>query len=137
MTVDELRKAISDSVHRAICQSTKSDGFRHCMLYAVAGCEVASRVFRKRYVLQAGSFYVIADPPRGALFSSDLWSGKTPGFETVDFHCWFAYSKSRHVGPVPAAELVDLTARHYKTLVNCGGCVEHPNPKSGTMDATG
>jgi hypothetical protein len=100
----ELKRLIAEAVHRAVCDVTEGDGCGQCMLYAAAGWVLAARVFGRRYMPQAGKLYIVADPPHGKI------AFEQTSLESGEFHCWFAYSRTGQTGP--AAELVDLSARH-------------------------
>ena len=104
-----VKNNIAEAVHRAVCEFTNSDGCGRCFHYALAGWALACVLFEREYTLQAGSLYIIADPPDGAV----AFEPGQYGFERGEYHCWFsAPGKNGKM-----AEFVDLSSRHYKRLV--------------------
>src|SRR5579871_1033754 len=83
----QRRFAIADTVHRAVCQYTHSDGVGRCALYSLCGFVLTTLVLGQRYVPQAGALYLHADPKKGP----DGWIAFEPqhaGMERGEYHCW-------------------------------------------------
>jgi len=116
----QTQRRISEAVHRAVCEFTGTDGFGHCLCYAVCGSVVASTMLEKLYLPQAGTVCIFADPPNAvAMQATDN------GLERGEFHCWFGLPESRNHGRGKRlAEFVDLTSRHYKRYVSEVVCIE-------------
>jgi hypothetical protein len=106
--IDTIRQRIASATHRAVCDFTNSDGCGRCFQYALAGWALATKVFQRPYMLQAGSLYIVVDPPNGVLA---LEPGQH-GFNRGEFHCWFVAQENGML-----TEFVDLSSRHYKQLV--------------------
>jgi len=106
------RRRIAQAVHLAVCKFTDSDGCGHCFHYALAGWVLAGTICKRPYVLQAGSLYIVADPPHGVVACEP----EEHGFQRGEFHCWFAAAGQD--GKI--AEFVDLSSRHYRRLVERG-----------------
>jgi hypothetical protein len=100
-----IRRAIAESVHRAVSAFTGGDGFGHCYLYALAGCALARDVLRRDYRLQAGSLRLLAQPPSGWL----VLDASGARLEDGRFHSWFGRLGSGD----QVAEVVDLSSQHY------------------------
>jgi hypothetical protein len=107
-----IKRNIAIAVHRAVCEFTNSDGCGRCHHYALAGWVLACSVLKREYILQAGSLYILADPPNGAVAFEP---GKY-GFQRGEFHCWFVAPGNDG----KMAEFVDLSSRHYRRLVERG-----------------
>jgi len=115
--IQSIKKNIAEAVHRAVCEFTDSDGCGRCFHYALAGWVLACSLLKRNYVLQAGSLYIVADPPYGAVA---IEPGQY-GFQRGEFHCWFAAPGNDG----KMAEFVDLSSRHYRRLVERGiQCLE-------------
>ncbi len=106
------KKNSAEAVHRAVCEFTDSDGCGRCFHYALAGWVLARSLLKREYMLQAGSLYIVADPPNGAVA---IEPGQF-GFQRGEFHCWFAAPGNDG----KMAEFVDLSSRHYRRLVERG-----------------
>ncbi len=104
-----IKKNIAEAVHRAVCEFTNSDGCGRCFHYALAGWALAMSLLKKKYTLQAGSLYILADPPDGIV----AMEPEKHGFQRGEFHCWFAAPGNDG----KLAEFVDLSSRHYKRFV--------------------
>lgn len=105
----EIKMNIAEAVHRAVCQQTQSDGCGRCLDYAIAGMALASKLLGRKYVVQAGTLYLVADPPDGVV----AMEPGEDGFERGEFHCWFGAP----AGNGKMAEFIDLSSRHYRALV--------------------
>ena len=103
-----LRTAIAEAVHNAITAYTLNDGAGHCLLYAYVGALVTNRVTGQRYLPFAGSLRLIVARD-GAGWLLDARQG---GLRRQEFHAWFG--REHADGRI---ELVDLAARHYKSLL--------------------
>lgn len=108
----QLRHRIADAVHHAVCEFTDSDGYGRCLLYAVAGAHLASRVFGTLYMPAAGSLGILADPPDGWV----VYDVQDAGIEGGTFHAWF--NRLEHQSHGRALEVVDLSSRHFKAYAN-------------------
>ncbi len=114
MNQEFLKKHISGAVHQAVCEYTQSDGLGRCVLYALGAWLLANRLFEKDYILQAGSLYILADPPNGAVAFDVQHNGMSRG----EFHCWvIGVDKKASRDDLSAHELIDLTSRHYRRMV--------------------
>jgi hypothetical protein len=115
-----MREAVAEAVHRTVCAETDSDGFGHCILYAIVGAFVARSVFGGEYWPQAGSMRLQRDPA-----DPDLWFTFGAGGDWVygdEFHAWFARAPKGAASYAPAsyapvAELADLSSRHFPRRV--------------------
>ncbi len=104
-----IKRNIAEATHRAVCEFTNSDGCGRCFHYALAGWALAASLLKKEYTLQAGSLYIVADPPDGII----AMEPEKHGFQRGEFHCWFAAPGNDG----KMAEFVDLSSRHYKGFV--------------------
>jgi hypothetical protein len=116
-----LRTAIAEAVHNTITAYTHDDGASHCLLYAYVGALVTSRVTGQRYLPMAGSLRLTVARD-GAGWLLDARQG---GLRRQEFHAWFGREHADgHV------ELVDLAARHYKTLLERSRALDgQPRPR--------
>jgi hypothetical protein len=106
----KLRAAVAEATHRAVCELSNSDGLGHCMLYAALGATVATVVLGKKYYPQAGCLYLYSDPDDPDLaFTMD----PSLGLMDAELHCWIACAGEGTL----AAEIADLSARHYRRMV--------------------
>ncbi len=99
-----VRGRIAETVHRAVCEFSGTDGCGHCMLYAIAGAGLLGRVFGTTFHPQAGSLSVLADPP------NHWMTMDASNFANGEFHCWLGRPSGGG-----GAELIDFAARHYRT----------------------
>jgi hypothetical protein len=80
----QIRALIAEAVHTAVCDFSQSDGFRLCQLYTVAGYALLSRIDGRQWAMQAGSAWMLADPPDGWW----QYDATTPyALERGEFHC--------------------------------------------------
>ena len=108
-----IRAMIAEVVHDAVCDFSQSDGFALCQLYTVAGYALLSRIDGPQWVMQAGSAWLLADPPDGWWH----YDATTPyALERGEFHCWLAKAGATKGGP--PAEFVDFSARHFHRIVD-------------------
>ncbi len=104
----EIIKAISEAVHRAVVEVTRTDGKYCCLLYAFAGCVLSRRVLQRDYRLQAGSFHFKLKHQRERWM---YWSARNNAL-TGSFHAWYLCSHPYDV------EIVDLSSRHYQGIAD-------------------
>jgi hypothetical protein len=119
-----IKGRIAEAVHTAVCAVTGGSGLGRCAHYAVAGSVLATVVTGKRYIPLAGSLYLWHDPADPTLCTAMVCED---GIESSEFHCWCVgpVEEGRKAGTVTADhELVDLSARHFKELVETIGMVE-------------
>jgi hypothetical protein len=103
------QEALATAVHRTVCAYTGSDGVGHCQLYAVTGMLLLRTVTGKQWHVQAGSTWILCDPPDGWWrFDATDPDSRSRG----EVHCWIA--QGGH-GRRPTT-VVDLTARHYRRM---------------------
>jgi hypothetical protein len=108
-----LRSIVAEAVHEAVCAFSQSDGYGRCQLYTVAGCILLTNVDGPGWYMQAGSAWILADPPDG------FWhydATQPLALARGEFHCWLAKEGATKGGP-PAA-FVDFSARHFHRTVN-------------------
>jgi hypothetical protein len=110
LAVEHVRRLVADATHRAVAEHTGTDGFGHCMGYAMVGMCVASRAFGRDFFPQAGSLYLHPDPEDEGLVVSLEPHGR--GLGSGEFHCWIAAAQDGG-----ACEVADLSARHYPRMV--------------------
>ncbi len=118
------KERMAEAVHAAVCAVTGCSGLGRCAHYAVAGSILATVVTGKRYIPQAGSLYLSADPADPTLYTGMV---AEDGIESDEFHCWCIgpVEEGRTSGPVtPDQEFVDFSARHFKALVEKLGIIE-------------
>src|SRR5437763_388203 len=86
------KNRVAEAVHLAVCDWTGGDGFGHCILYAVAGAHLTSRLTGQKYFPVAGSLALYPDPERqeGITFDPKAGGGLLGG----EFHAWI-------IGPLP------------------------------------
>jgi hypothetical protein len=113
--VPKMRAAIAEAVHQTVCEETNSDGCGHCMLYAIVGAFLSSRVFGGRYWPQAGTLQVQHDPEDPNHWM--IFDARDNGVDGGEFHSWFARETTGARGRSLPAEIVDLSSRHYPALV--------------------
>lgn len=111
-TSQRRRGLIAEAVHDAVCAFSHSDGFGACQLYAVAGYALLSKIDGPQWIMQAGSAWMLADPPDGWWLYD---AGSPDAWERGEFHCWLAKQGATPEGP-PAA-FVDFTSRHLRRTV--------------------
>ena len=112
-----IKYRIAEAVHAAVCAVTGGNGLGRCAHHAVAGSVLATVVTGKRYIPQAGSLYLSHDPADPTLCTAMVCED---GIESNEFHCWCVgpVEEGHKSGPVtPDHEFVDLSARHFKALV--------------------
>lgn len=99
----DLRSAVAEAIHNAVVSVSGTTGRRLCMLYAHTAAIVARCITPDPppYVVVIGSLGVQAAP-------SGAWITHTR--ESGDFHAWVAA-----LHPNEQVELIDLTARHYRS----------------------
>jgi hypothetical protein len=113
--------AIAEAVHQTVCAETSSDGFQHCMLYAIVGAMLASLARHHHYVPQAGTLRLQYDPEDPSLWFA--LEASRHGILGGEFHSWFGRPGGRRRGgrgerrTAPALEVVDLSSRHYPALL--------------------
>ena len=113
--IQTSRARIDAAVNRAVCEYTGSDGVNYCLQYASVGCFLASSVLGKHYLPQAGTLRVRFDPSPNPL-CLEMRADKG-GMERGEFHCWFVLPGKNDI----AAEVVDLTSRHYVNTPTASG----------------
>jgi len=109
---DPIHALIAETVHDAVCDFSQSDGFGLCQLYTAAGYLLLSRIDGPQWIMQAGSAWLLADPPDGWWY----YDATTPhAIERGEFHCWLA----KHGGTKndPPIAFVDFSARHFHRTV--------------------
>jgi hypothetical protein len=119
-----VKERMAEAVHAAVCEVNGGSGLGRCAHYAVAGAILATVVTGKRYIPQAGSLYLSADPADPSLYTAMV---AEDGIESGEFHCWCIgpVEEGRKSGPVtPDQEFMDFSARHFKALVEGFGMVE-------------
>jgi hypothetical protein len=107
-----LREEITEAVHTAVCTVTGSDGMGHCLAYAATGMSLLRLLHSDEWIVQAGSAYILADPPDGYFCFEAFHSGS---LALGEFHCWLA--RGTVTGQAPTT-LVDFTARHYARMID-------------------
>jgi hypothetical protein len=118
--MERVKERMAEAVHAAVCAVTGGTGLGCCAHYAAAGSVLATAVTGKPYVPLAGSLHLYADPADPT--SCTALVAEDGGIGRGEFHAWC-------VGPVPVEEggesllvtpdleLIDFSARHFKTLV--------------------
>lgn len=115
MTADDGRRRalIAEAVHDAVCAFSKSDGFGLCQLYTIAGYMLLGALDGPQWVMQAGSAWILADPPDGwCCYDATTRDALARG----EFHCWLA--KQGPTKASPPAAFVDFSARHFHRWVD-------------------
>jgi len=75
----------------------------------VAGYMLLSRIDGPQWTMQAGSAWMLADPPDGWY----VYDTRQPGaLERGEFHCWLA--KQGPTKKAPPVAFVDFTTRHLR-----------------------
>jgi hypothetical protein len=109
----QVRALIAEVVHDAVCTFSQSDGFALCQLYTVAGYALLGRIDGPQWTMQAGSAWMLADPPDGWWY----YDATTPlALERGEFHCWLAKEGATKGGP--PAQFADFSARHFHRTVD-------------------
>jgi hypothetical protein len=115
-----FREAMATAVHEAVTSLTSSDGVGYAVLYAYVGALLASRNTGRIYLPFTGSLRLRVGKD-GASWMIDARDG---GFARQEYHCWFACTYPDH-----RIEVVDLAARHYKTMLERFRALgPHPKP---------
>jgi hypothetical protein len=109
----DVRTLIAEAVHDAVCTFSRSDGFRLCQLYTVAGYMLLSHIDGPKWVMQAGSAWMLADPPDGWWYYD---AGTPYALERGEFHCWLA--KQGATKDSPPAAFVDFSSRHFHRMID-------------------
>ena len=118
------QKAISDSLHEAVCGVTGSDGVGLCFYYSAAGAMMlATVVGRSDLAAQAmccGKLRIRNIDPSDPELRFEIDPEASPfGSGLGEFHCWNAIPSTGPSGPFPLL-MIDFTARHYRTMVEGG-----------------
>lgn len=117
MDRSRFRSRVAEAVHWAVCEFTQGDGFGRCMFYSFAGSVLLSRLTGRPFLPQAGSLWVLAEPPNVWLefdvrHGDDVWASMERG----EYHCWIAEATSDAGGFQSAKSLIDLSSRHFKAF---------------------
>jgi hypothetical protein len=129
-----LRAAVAEAVHQTVCDETGSDGFGHCMLYAIVGAFTARHVFGHDYLPQAGSLLLQHDPA-----DPDCWvtfDARGNGIVSGEFHAWFGRVAPKSTGMALPLEIADLCSRHYPKLVELPPILHRETQIRGDLAAT-
>jgi hypothetical protein len=144
----ERRRQIAEAVHRAVCRATDTSGLGLCAVYAAVAVAVLGRLTGARYVLQAGMISIRlsaahrAAHPFGCTHFTMDGRPRRPGGRSraldllPEFHAW---AGRVHRAPGLAtpedfarhSELVDLSARHYRTNIQA---IDRAWPGEGDFD---
>lgn len=113
----QQKQFISDSVHEVVEAFRDEQTPFSCAYYAMLGHFAIERVTGCRdYILVAGAGKVITAPDPGdgkGAFCMEL----DPEYDPAEYHCWLARPDRSFR---QAAEVVDLSARHYQLRAKLG-----------------
>lgn len=113
---------VAEVVHQAVCEHTESDGYGHCLQYAVAGSLACSWATGGRYIPQIGSADIVfhpGPPMRRSMFINAETIDGRDGLSRGEFHAWIVRPgiTDPETGIGQADEWVDFSSRHFSRMV--------------------
>lgn len=116
------RDKIAETVHRAVCQFTRGDGYGRCAYYTYAGAALLTYLTKEQWLVQGGTLKLWCDAdeqgPLGLAMDASLG-----GIEGNEFHSWIVGPIRPHHHKPGRHELagdlniVDFSSRHFKRHV--------------------